>query len=64
MENPVISDILVTGNTSLLLIDCWLEEAQIKDDIPPNDLHIVNADEGVTEKNLWLTRTGWRDIFD
>jgi len=43
MMNPVIS------KTPLALINCWLEQAKIKDNMPPEDLHVVHEDEGVAE---------------
>jgi hypothetical protein len=47
----------------LSLMNGMLDEAKLKDNKPPQNLHIVSLDEGKAELGPWLTRTGWKDTF-
>jgi hypothetical protein len=47
----------------LSLMNHTLDEAKIKDNQLPQNLHVVCKDEGKAELSPWLMRTGWKDTF-
>src|SRR5579859_8078983 len=57
MEDPL------DGIDPLALMNRMLDEAKLKDNEPPQNLHVVCKDEGKAEMSPWLTRTGWKDTF-
>src|SRR5579859_7255142 len=48
---------------SLSLMNHTLEQAKVKDNEPPQNIHVVSVEEGKAELGPWLTRTGWKDTF-
>src|SRR5277367_176543 len=53
----------LTNVDPISIMNHTLEQANINDNEPLQNVHIVSPDEGKAEMSPWLTRTGWKDTF-